>query len=57
MDAATWIAFLALVVAAAGPALSRLAAGARRDGKVDAVLERLTKITEDHEERLRKGHL
>jgi hypothetical protein len=57
MEPSTWISLGALVVAFLGPALTTLAAGARRDGKVDAVLERLTKITEDHETRLRKGRL
>lgn len=31
--------------------------GAERDGKVDAVLERLTDLAEDHEKRLRRGGL
>lgn len=57
MDTSTWIALLALVLAAASPVITRLTSGARRDGKVDAVLEQLTKITEDHEQRLRGGHL
>jgi hypothetical protein len=57
VDAATWIALGALAVAAIGPAVAMLTSNARRDGKVDAVLERLTKIAEDHENRLRRGRL
>lgn len=57
MPISDWIAFGALVVAALGPTFGRVSAGGRRDGKVDAVLEELTKITADHEARLRKGRL
>ena len=57
MDLSTWIALGALAVAALGPVINRLAADARRDGKIDAALEQLTAITADHENRLRKGRL
>lgn len=57
MEPSTWIALGALAVAVVGPALTTIAAGAKRDGKVDAVLEELTKITADHETRLRRGKL
>lgn len=57
MDASTWIALGALTVAAFGPVASQLTAGARRDGKIDAVLDELKEITRDHESRLRKGRL
>jgi hypothetical protein len=57
MDASTWIALAALAVAALGPTVSRLTADARRDGKIDAAIEQLTKISQDHEDRLRKGRL
>lgn len=57
MDSSTWIALGALAVAAFGPVASQLVAGARRDGKIDAAIEQLTRITTDHEARLRKGRL
>lgn len=57
MHASDWIAFGALVVAALGPAISTLTRNARRDGKIDAAIEQLTKITTDHEARLRRGRL
>jgi len=57
MDPSTWIALIAVVVAVLGPLISSIAANARRDGKLDAAIERLTAITVDHEARLRKGHL
>ena len=57
MDLSTWIALGALAVAAFGPVVNRLAADARRDGKIDAAIEQLTRITTDHEDRLRKGRL
>ncbi|MHB1595401.1 MAG: hypothetical protein ACYCO9_16460 [Streptosporangiaceae bacterium] len=41
---------LLLMFAAAAGALWR---GGRRDGKIDAVLERLTDISSDHEKRIR----
>lgn len=51
--AAAWagvgVAFLAILLSAG----AMLVRGARRDGRVDEVLERLTGIAEDHEERLR----
>lgn len=57
MNASTWIALAALAVAAFGPVASNLAAGGRRDGKIDAAIEQLTRITADHEARLRRGRL
>ncbi len=57
MNASTWIALGALVAAAAGPVTGMLLANAKRDGKVDAVLEQLTAIAGDHEDRLRAGSL
>lgn len=57
MDASTWIALLALVVAAGWPALGKLTEHATRDGKIDTAIEHLTAIAGDHESRLRKGGL
>lgn len=57
MPLSDWIAFGALAVAAANPALSSMRSGSRRDGKIDATLEKLTDIAADHEERLRNGKL
>jgi len=57
MDASTWIAFGALAVAAVQPAVTGLRSGGKREGKLDAAIEQLTRITADHEERLRRGHL
>jgi hypothetical protein len=52
-----WIALGALAVASVGPTLTQLRGAARREGKIDAVLEELKKITADHEDRLRNGKL
>lgn len=57
MNTAELISFGALVVAAFGPVISSLVSGAKRDGKIDAAIEQLTKITTDHEVRLRRGRL
>lgn len=57
MDASTLISLGALAVAAAGPVVTGLRSGAKRDGKIDAAIEQLTKITTDHEARLRRGKL
>lgn len=43
---------IAGLVAAASLARS-LWVGGRRDGTIDAILDRLTQLTEDHEDRLR----
>ena len=55
MHASDWIALGALAVAAIGPTAMTIRVGGRREGKIDAVLEELQKITADHEDRLRKG--
>ena len=51
--AAAWagvaVAFLAILLSAG----AMLVRGARRDGRVDEVLERLTSLAEDQEQRLR----
>jgi len=52
-----WIALGALAVAGLNPALAGIRSGARRDGKIDAALEQLARITADHEDRLRQGGL
>lgn len=57
MSAADWIAVAAVLVAGASPVVSSAIAHARRDGKVDEVLDRLTGIAADHEGRLRAGGL
>ena len=57
MNTAELIAFGALAVAALGPVISATVSGARRDGKIDAAIEQLTRITTDHEARLRKGRM
>lgn len=57
MNTSELIAFAALAVAALGPVISGAVAGARRDGKIDAAIEQLTRITTDHEARLRRGKL
>ena len=53
MSAASWAA----VWISAGTALASVAGlvfrGGRRDGRVDAVLEQLARITGDHEKRIR----
>lgn len=57
MSVSDWIALGALAVASVGPTLTQLRGAARREGKIDAVLEELKKITADHEDRLRNGKL
>lgn len=57
MDAPTIISLGALAVAAVGPVVSNLRGSAKREGKLDAAIEQLTRITADHEDRLRKGGL
>lgn len=57
MDAPVLISLGALVVAALGPVITAAVSGAKRDGKVDAVLVELKEIARDHEGRLRKGRL
>jgi hypothetical protein len=57
VDASTLIALSALAVSAVSPSVGVIASRAKRDGKLDAAIERLTAITEDHEARLRKGKL
>lgn len=57
MDASTWIALGALTVAALQPAVTALRSGGKREGKLDSAIEQLTRITADHEARLRRGHL
>lgn len=60
MNPSTWIALGALAVAAVTPVTMALQ-GSRRDGqregKLDASIEMLTGIAQDHEARLRKGRL
>jgi len=53
MNISDWIAFGALAVAAVAPIAGTLRAGGRRDGKLDAVLERVVEIQGDHETRIR----
>jgi len=50
---AQWLATTIGASMAAAAAAAAIWRGGRRDGKIDAVLERLTSITEDHEDRLR----
>lgn len=57
MDPATWIALGALAVSAVGPTVTTVRQGAKREGKLDGAIEQLTRITSDHEARLRKGRL
>lgn len=57
MSISDWIALGALAVAGLNPALAGIRSGARRDGKIDAALEQLARITADHEDRLRQGGL
>lgn len=57
MNASELISMAALAIAACSPVISAAVSGARRDGKLDAAIERLTAITADHEDRLRKGSL
>lgn len=48
-----WLVALVPAAALAGATGGAIWRGGRRDGKIDAVLEQLTKIVEDHETRLR----
>ena len=48
-----WAAVLVAAAMMAGTITAVIWRGGRRDGRVDAVLERLTDLAEDHEERLR----
>lgn len=55
--AAVLVAALVFVFGAIGTIIGFLMRGARREGRVDAVLEQLAEITADHEKRLRRGRL
>lgn len=48
-----WAAAAVSFAALAGTFAGSLWRGGRRDGKIDAVLDQLTRIVEDHEVRLR----
>ena len=48
-----WAAALTAFAALIGTLAGVLIRSGRRDGKIDAVLEQLTRITQDHETRLR----
>jgi hypothetical protein len=50
---AAWAAVLVAVVAACGSAATYIWRGGRREGRLDAILERLSGIAEDHESRIR----
>jgi len=50
---AGWISALVAIAMMLGTFAAILWRGGRRDGKIDAVLEELTKIAGDHETRLR----
>jgi hypothetical protein len=50
---AAWAAVLIAAIAAAAALGRQLLASGERDGKIDACLAQLTKIADDHEERLR----
>ena len=54
---AAWAGVLATVALVAGGGLGAIWRGGRRDGKIDAILEHLTKMAEDHETRLRNVEL
>lgn len=51
--AAAWAGVVVALVAVLLSASAMLVRGAKRDGRVDEVLERLTSLAEDHEDRLR----
>jgi hypothetical protein len=51
--AAAWAGVAVALLAVLLSAAAMLVRGARRDGRVDEVLERLTGLAEDHEARLR----
>ena len=48
-----WVAAVAALAALIGTCGGVLWSGGRRDGKIDAILEQLASITQDHETRLR----
>jgi hypothetical protein len=50
---AAWISACVATAMAFGVIAGALWRGGRRDGKIDAVLEELTRIASDHETRLR----
>lgn len=49
----SWASVLVAVAALLGMAAGRLWGGGRREGRIDVILERLTEIAEDHEDRIR----
>ena len=60
MTAAWASELIAAIVAICGMIITALRAGHRegaREGKIDAAIEKLTAIAEDHETRLRDGGL
>ena len=48
-----WAAVLVAAAMMGGTVIAVIWRGGRRDGRVDAVLERLTDLAEDHETRIR----
>lgn len=50
---AAWVTAGVAVVAMISTVIGAMWRGARRDGKIDAVLEQLTAIAGDHETRIR----
>lgn len=54
MTSATWLSAAATVFMALGVLVGMIWRSGKRDGKIDAVLERLTALTDDHEYRLRQ---
>lgn len=54
---AAWITALVPLLVALGAVAAWLISAGRREGKLDAALEMLTKIADDHEQRLRRGGL
>lgn len=50
---AGWAAVIVSATGMAGLGAGVLVRGGRRDGKIDTILEQLTKISQDHEARLR----
>ncbi|MGH3275890.1 MAG: hypothetical protein ACRDNZ_16390 [Streptosporangiaceae bacterium] len=53
MISASWASVLAAVAVLAGALSARLWAAGRREGRIDAVLEKLTELTADLDERVR----